>query len=155
MDRRRFVQQGGMAGLLASLAALGWLPAQAQAQAPDWNRSAFEAKSLEEVLKALGGGGAARSDQITLTAPEIAEHGAVVPITAGSRLAGTEALAILVEKNPNMLAALFQFPAGTLPEVNTRVKMAQTCNVFALARTGGGFFYATREVKITLGGCGG
>lgn len=153
MDRRRFMQQGGLAGLVASLGALGWLPAEAQAQ--DWNRGAFEAKSLEEVLKALGGGGAARSDQITLTAPEIAEHGAVVPVTAGSRLAGTEGLAILVEKNPNMLAALFQFPPGTLPEVNTRVKMAQTCNVLALARTGTGFFYATREVKITLGGCGG
>ena len=153
MDRRNFMQQGGMAGVLASLGALGWLPAQAQAQ--DWNRVAFEARALEDVLKALGGGGAARSDQITLTAPEIAEHGAVVPVTAGSRLPATEGLAILVEKNPNMLAALFQFPPGTLPEVNTRVKMAQTCNVFALARTGGGFFYTTREVKITLGGCGG
>jgi len=129
-------------------------PAPAQAQ--DWNRGAFEAKSLEEVLKALGGSGAARSDQITLTAPEIAEHGAVVPVTAGSKLAGTEGLAILVEKNPSVLAAVFDVSDAVDASFTTRVKMGQSSNVYAVAMMGDGrVLYGVKEIKVTLGGCGG
>ena len=99
--------------------------------------------------------GAAETDQIIIVAPDIAENGAVVPIGVVSKLHHTESIAILIEKNPNMLAANFTLPAGTLPEVQTRVKMAQTSNVFALLKAEGKFYFAKKEIKITLGGCGG
>lgn len=152
MNRRDFLRDGSLAGLAAALAAAGWIPA---ARAEEWNRIAFEAKSMEDVLKALGGGAASSTGAVAITAPELAEHGAVVPISAVSRAPDTDALAILVEKNPNTLAALFSFPSGTAPEVSTRIKMAQTSNVYVVARSGGRFVYAVKEVKITLGGCGG
>ena len=90
-----------------------------------------------------------------LTAPDIAENGAVVPVGVVSTLAGVEAIAILVEKNPNPLAASFMLPAGTEPSVQTRVKMGQTSDVYALVKAGGKFFIAKKEIKVTLGGCGG
>ncbi|MFO1319323.1 MAG: thiosulfate oxidation carrier protein SoxY [Burkholderiales bacterium] len=153
MKRREFLQQAGGGGLMAALVAAGWWPTGAEAN--DWNKAAFEGKKLEDVLKALGGVDAKASDEIQITAIEIAENGAVVPIGMTSRLPGTDTLAVLVEKNPNMLAAVFTLPAGTLPELQTRVKMAQTSNVYVLARAGGRFAYATKEIKVTLGGCGG
>jgi sulfur-oxidizing protein SoxY len=78
-----------------------------------------------------------------------------VPFTIGSKLPKTEQLALLVEKNPNILAASFNIPDGTEPQVNTRVKMGQTSNVIALVKADGKFYYTTKEVKVTLGGCGG
>ena len=85
----------------------------------------------------------------------IAENGAVVPLAIVSAIPGTESIAILVEKNPNVLAAMFTLPEGTLPEIQARVKMAETCNVYALVRAGGRNFYTAKEIKVTLGGCGG
>ena len=150
-SRRDFLKTSG--GLVGLLVACGFMGAQAQAE--EWNQVAFETKKLEDLVKVLGGTGAQESAEIAIVAPDIAENGAVVPIGVASKLGKTEAIAILVEKNPNVLAANFAIPEGTLPDVQTRVKMAQTSNVFALVKADGKFYYAAKEIKITLGGCGG
>jgi len=150
--RREFLKS--TSGLLGLLLAAGFLrPEDVHAQ--DWNQVAFAAKSLEDLVKLLGGGGAQESAEVTIVAPDIAENGAVVPIGVVSKLAKTASIAILVEKNPSVLAAAFTIPEGTFPDLQTRVKMAQTSTVFALVKAGGKFFYAAKEIKITLGGCGG
>jgi sulfur-oxidizing protein SoxY len=151
-SRREFLKAGG--GVIGLLLAAGFLKPD-EVWARDWSKAAFETKNLEDLVKVLGGSGAADSADIAIVAPDIAENGAVVPIGVASRLTQTESIAILVEKNPNVLAAMFDVPEGTLPDVQTRVKMAQTSNVFALVKAGGKFHYATKEIKITLGGCGG
>ena len=149
--RREVMRQGGIVALLM---AAGFLR-PGDVQAAEWNQAAFEIKKLEDLVTLLGGQPAAVSDAININAPDIAENGAVVPITVSSAVPGTDAISILVEKNPNVLAAAFDIPAGTLPEINTRVKMAQTSNLIVLVRAGGKYFYAAKEIKITLGGCGG
>jgi len=145
---------GGMAVMGLAMAAGLFKPGSAWAQA-GWNKAAFETKSLNDVVKALGGSAAAESKDITINSPDIAENGAVVPFTIESKLAKTEQVALLVEKNPNILAASFGIPDGTAPWVNTRVKMGQTSNVIALVKADGKYYYASKEVKVTLGGCGG
>jgi sulfur-oxidizing protein SoxY len=151
--RRGALKAGAGLGTLAALVAVGLIsPADALAQ--DW-KAAFETRSLQDTIKALGGTAAAESSGITITAPDIAENGAVVPVAVASAIPGTESISILVEKNPNMLAATFMFPAGTDPSVGTRVKMGQTSNVLALVKADGKFFVASKEIKVTLGGCGG
>jgi sulfur-oxidizing protein SoxY len=151
-SRRGFLKAGG--GVVGLLLAAGFLkPDEVWAQ--EWSKAAFDSKSLEDLVKLLGGSAAAESAEVAIVAPDIAENGAVVPIGVASRLEKTESIAILVEKNPNVLAAMFELPEGTLPDVQTRVKMAQTSNVFALVKAGGKFHYAAKEIKITLGGCGG
>jgi len=137
------------------LAAAGWLaPESAAAQA--WNKNAFEAKTMDETMKAFGGGAPAQSKDITfVSTPDIAENGAVVPIGVSSAIPKTESIAILIEKNPNMLAASFDIPAGTDPSVTTRVKMGQSSNVYALVKADGKYYVASKEIKVTLGGCGG
>jgi sulfur-oxidizing protein SoxY len=151
--RRDIVKLGGVLGLMV---AAGLLTIdQANAQQPSWNKAAFEAKNLEETVRALGGSTAVQSGDITITAPDIAEHGAVVPVAVASKIPDTQAIYILVEKNPNLLAAGFSIPAGTEPNVATRIKMGESSNVHALVKAGDRFFVTTREVKVTLGGCGG
>ena len=153
--RRKVLQRtGGMAAMSLAMAAGLFKPGSAWAQA-SWNKAAFDTKSLNDAVKAMGGGAAAESKDITITSPDIAENGAVVPFTISSKLPKTEQLALLVEKNPNILAASFNIPDGTEPQVNTRVKMGQTSNVIALVKADGKFYYTTKEVKVTLGGCGG
>ena len=147
--RQTLKQSAVVAGLLAGT---GLFPQYALA----FNKAAFEAKNLNDALKALGASGApAASTSVTLTAPDIAENGAVVPVGVVSTLAGVEAIAILIEKNPNPLAASFVLPAGTEATVQTRVKMGQTSDVYALVKVGGQFLMAKKEIKVTLGGCGG
>ena len=103
--------------------------------AADWDKTAFAAKSLEDVVKALGGDKFAVSADVAISGPDIAENGAVVPVTVSSKAANTEYMAILVEKNPSALSAGFNIPAGTAAEVGTRVKMGATSNVHALVKT--------------------
>ena len=103
----------------------------------------------------MGGTAATESKDINITSPDIAENGAVVPVSVASKLAKTESISILVEKNPNALSAAFEIPGGTEPFVSTRVKMGQTSNVYALVKADGKYFFATKEIKVTLGGCGG
>ncbi len=149
------MQSGGGATLLGLLAAAGWLkPAAVRAQT--WNSTAFDTHSVADALKGLGVGEPTRSkDIVFFQTPEIAENGAVVPVGVTSNITKTESIAILVEKNPNVLAAVFNIPVGTLPTIVTRVKMAQSANLYALVRADGRYYFATKEVKVTLGGCGG
>ncbi len=153
--RRQVLKTGGGVSLLTLLAAAGWLaPGEASAQA--WNKAAFDTKTMDETMKALGGGAPAQSKDITFfSTPDIAENGAVVPVGITSAIPKTESIAILVEKNPNMLAAVFDIAAGTEPSLSTRVKMGQTSNVYALVKADGKYYVATKEIKVTLGGCGG
>ena len=153
--RRRVLKGTGGAAVLGLAFAAGlFKPGSAWAQG--WNKAAFETKSLNDAVKAMGGGAAAESKDITINSPDIAENGAVVPFTIQSKLPNTQSMALLVEKNPNILAASFNIPDGTEAWVNTRVKMGQTSNVIALVKTADGkFHYASKEVKVTLGGCGG
>ena len=156
MKRREVLKTGGSVTLLALLAAAGWaLPREAQA-ADSWNKAAFDTKSMDETTKALGGTTPAPSKDITFfQTPDIAENGAVVPIGVTSTIPKTESIAILVEKNPNMVAAMFDIPAGTEPSISTRVKMGQSSNIYALVKADGKYYVASKEVKVTLGGCGG
>jgi sulfur-oxidizing protein SoxY len=140
--------------LFSLMATAGLLPV-APAWAEEWNKAAFEAKKMDDVIRMLGGGAPQQSVDVVLNGPEIAENGALVPLEIESTLTNTESIAILIEKNPNILAAYFSIPSGTLPWLQTRVKMAETCNVYALAKAGGKFYYAAREIKVTIGGCGG
>ena len=152
--RRNVLKAGGGASLLALLAAAGILRPEA-ALAADWNQKAFEAKNLKDAFDALGAGSPANSNDIMMTAPEIAENGAVVPIGAVSKLPGTESIAILIAKNPTALAASFDIPAGTEPAVSTRVKMAETSDVYVLVKAQGKYYVTKKEIKVTIGGCGG
>jgi sulfur-oxidizing protein SoxY len=144
--RRHFLLAG-----LAALATAALWPLRALADALE---SAFKAKSVDEVHAAIGGKPEA-SDQIELMTPDIAENGAVVPVSVTSKLPGTEQILIMVEKNPNPLAASFTLPEGTEAFASTRVKVAQTCNIHALVKADGKFYGTQRETKVTLGGCGG
>jgi sulfur-oxidizing protein SoxY len=152
MKRREVLKTGSTLAVIAAAISAGVMPQHAFAS---WNKNAFDAKSLNDVIKAMGGSGAEKSGDISITAPDIAENGAVVPIAVASKLANVESIAILVEKNPNSLAAQFDIPAGTEANVGTRVKMGQSSNVHAVVKAGGKYFVATKEVKVTLGGCGG
>ena len=148
IQRRRLIQTSALMGLMASAGL------SSKAEAAAWNKAAFEAKSVDDVAKALGGGAPQKSDQVILRAPDIAENGAVVPVGVETNLKATE-MAILVEKNPNAMAAMFVIPTGAEAFAATRVKMGQTSNVYALAKVDGKWLMASKEVKVTLGGCGG
>lgn len=153
MNRRNVLKTGSGAALMGVLAAAGIIrPGLALA---DWNKAAFDAKSMADTLKALGAGSPAESKDVQVTGPDIAENGAVVPVGVSSTLPNVTMVAILIEKNPNALAASFTLPAGTEANVQTRVKMGQTSNVYALVKADGKFYMATKEIKVTLGGCGG
>ncbi len=143
------------AGLAALVAAGLMSPQAAFAQQSAWNKAAFDAKSVGDVIRALGGALAENTKAITINAPDIAENGSVVQIGVASALPDTQSISILVEKNPNTLAASFNVSEGTEPNVTTRVKMGQTSNVHAVVKAGDMYYMATREVKVTLGGCGG
>ena len=150
--RRLTIKAGGSFAVIAAAISAGILPASAFA---DWNKAAFDAKNMNDVLKAMGGSAPEKSSDITITAPDIAENGAVVPIAVASKLANTQSISILVEKNPSSLAAEFDILPGTEPNVGTRVKMGQSSNVHAVVKAGGKYYVATKEIKVTLGGCGG
>jgi sulfur-oxidizing protein SoxY len=155
MKRREFIQSTTGAAALGLAVSVGVFPTTASAQTA-WNKAAFEAKSLAEVVKALGGTEAATENKdVILSAPEIAENGNVVRLGAQSAIAGTTWLGLVVEKNPAALTAGFDVMAGTEANMSTNVKMGQSTNVYALAKVGDKYFYAVKEVKVTLGGCGG
>jgi sulfur-oxidizing protein SoxY len=154
--RRKLLKGTSGAAVLGLAMAAGlFKPGSAWAQ-PSWNKAAFDTKSLNDAVKALGGAQPIESKDIQfVNSPDIAENGAVVPFTIVSKIPKTESIALLIEKNPNILAANFAIPEGTEPWVNTRVKMGQSSNVIALVKADGKNYYATKEVKVTLGGCGG
>lgn len=147
--RKTLKQSAVLAGLLAST---GLFPQYALA----YNKGAFEAKSVADVLKALSAGAPVESKDVVIGGPDIAENGAVVPITASTALAGVKHILILVEKNPAALIALFNVTDSVEANFSTRAKMGQSSDVYAVAvMADGQVLYAKKEVKVTLGGCGG
>ena len=139
-------------GAFGTLVSLGLITAEQAAAAE--SRAEFASKTLSGALEAIGGK-PANSDQIEVIAPDIAENGAVVPVATVSKLPNTTDVWFLVENNPQPLAAQFSFPAGTAPEVKTRVKMGKTSDVIVVAKADGKLYMAKKETKVTLGGCGG
>ena len=141
------------AAVAALLAAAGVLPARAQSA---WNKAAFDAKSVDDAARALGVSRPVESKEIMLTAPDIAENGAVVPVAASTSLPGVKRIAFMVEKNPTLVAGVFELTDAVEASVATRIKMQQTSNVLAVAMLADGrVLFAQKEVKVTLGGCGG
>ena len=149
-SRRQTLKQSAVvAGLVATT---GLFPKIAFA----YNKGAFEAKSVADVAKAFGAGAPTESKDVTITGPDIAENGAVVPLAAATTLTGIKHMLILVEKNPNALVAKFDVSDATEPNFSTRAKMGQSSDVYAMAITADGkALFAKKEVKVTLGGCGG
>jgi sulfur-oxidizing protein SoxY len=147
--RRNFLKlaAGGCA------AAAGLLKGGATWAAP-WNKSGFEAKAATDAQNSLGASNLIESNLITITAPDIAENGAIVPVAITSKIPNTQSISIIAEKNPFPLAASFDISAGGEAYVSTRLKMGQTSNVRAIVKADGKFYTAIKEVKVTVGGCG-
>lgn len=151
MNRREMLSQSTKVAAL--LASIGLLPQAAQAA---YNAAAFEVKTMADLVKSLGGSAPVESKDVTVTGPDIAENGAVVPIGVSSALPGVKRLMVLVEKNPSVLSAMFDVTDAVDANFSTRVKMGQSSNVYAVAMMADGkVLYAQKEVKVTLGGCGG
>jgi sulfur-oxidizing protein SoxY len=143
----------GLLGALAGVLVAGLLkPVLALAA---WNKEAFGAKSAAEALKGLGAASPEPSKDIVIEAPEIAENGAVVPVEITSNIPGTTHIAVVIEKNPFPLAARFEFKEGALPFVKLNAKMGETSDVRVVASAGGRHYSAAKEIKVTIGGCGG
>ena len=146
----------GSAKVVAMLAGIGLLPSLAAAQAAGYNAAAFDAKTLPELMKALGAGAPVESKDVTVTGPDIAENGAVVPVGASTTLPGVKRMLLLVEKNPSVMTAMFDVSDAVDANFSTRVKMGQSSDVYAVALMGDGkVLFAKKEIKVTLGGCGG
>ena len=152
--RRQTLQAASGAGLYAALVAIGLLPAS-EAAAQQFNADAFKAKSIADALKALGAASPADSKEVTIVSPDIAENGAVVPVGIKSNLPKTDFMALLIEKNPFALTGAYDILPGAEAEVNMRVKMGQSSDVYAIVRADGKYYMTKKEIKVTLGGCGG
>jgi sulfur-oxidizing protein SoxY len=153
---RRLILKGAGSVALAGLGVIWFRPATAVAAANDkYPEDAFKQKDEGEAIKLLYGRTAEPSDKVKLDAPEIAENGAVVPIAVTTTLTEVTSVSFLVSENPNVLASYYKIPPGTMPNVANRLKMAKTTNVTAIVEAGGKLFSATKEVKVTVGGCGG
>jgi sulfur-oxidizing protein SoxY len=133
------------------LATAGVVPFKAMA----YEKAAFEAKSVAAALKALGASAPVASTEVTLTGPEIADNGANVLFAFGTTLPNVKRLLLLVDKNPSALVAHFQISPAVEPQFSLRIKMSQSSDVYAVALTHDGkAYFAKRDVKVTLGGCG-
>ncbi|QWG13741.1 thiosulfate oxidation carrier protein SoxY [Bradyrhizobium sediminis] len=152
---RRVILQGVASVALVGLGKLALGVAPAFAANDKYPEEAFKQKSVDDAIKLLYGKTAEKSDKVKLDAPEIAENGAVVPIAASSTFADVTSISFLVAENPNALVASYKIPAGTVPSVANRIKMAKTSNVIVVVEAGGKLYSATKEVKVTVGGCGG
>jgi sulfur-oxidizing protein SoxY len=153
---RRLILCGAGSVALAGLGVASFGASPVFAAANDkYPEDAFRQKDDKEAIKLLYGRTAEPSDKIKLDAPEIAENGAVVPISVSTSLSDVTSIAFLVPENPNVLAAHYRIPKGTMPGVANRFKMAKTSNVTVIVEAGGKLYSATKEVKVTVGGCGG
>jgi sulfur-oxidizing protein SoxY len=156
MFRRTMLKGVGASGALAAALATGILKPTEVLAADEWNHAAFDAKDAAGALKGLGAATVTESKDIVLKAPDIAENGAVVQVEVVSNIPNTLSIAVMSLKNPQPLAAAFEFSNGALPELQVRVRLAETTQVKALIKTADGKFYsAQKEVKVTVGGCGG
>jgi sulfur-oxidizing protein SoxY len=153
---RRLILRGAGAVALIGLGSipLGFAPTFAAAN-DKYPEEAFKQKSEADAIKSLYGKAAEASDKIKLDAPEIAENGAVVPVAVSTTLADVTSISFLVSENPVALVASYKIPAGTVPSVANRIKMAKTSNVIVVVEAGGKLYSTTKEVKVTVGGCGG
>jgi sulfur-oxidizing protein SoxY len=144
------------AGALAALTVglVTGLAKSSNAFAAQWNKAGFESKAMSDAVKALGAGNPVESRDILITAPDIAENGAVVPVAVTSKIANTQQISIISEKNPRPLLATFDVSSGSEAYVSTRIKMGETSYVWAVVKADGKFFTARKEVKVTVGGCG-
>jgi len=152
---RRLILQGAGAVALVGLGNIPFGLTPALAANDKYPEEAFKAKSEADAIKALYGKTAEPSDKVKMDAPEIAENGAVVPISVTTTLADVTSISFLVSENPVVLVASYKIPAGTLPNVANRIKMAKTSNVIVVVEAGGKLYSANKEVKVTVGGCGG
>jgi len=152
--RRTFLKGTGAAGTVAVAIAAGLLKPSG-VLAAEWPKASFESKNVADALKGVGASGPVESKDILIKAPDIAENGAVVPVEVTSKVAGTESIIILVEKNNNPMVASFNLSNGAEGYVSTRIKMAQTSGVRVAVKAGGKTYTAAKEVKVTIGGCGG
>ncbi len=153
---RRIVLKGAVGLAVLGFGAVGaGTGAYAAADAKAWPQDAFKQKNETDALKALYGKAPEASDKVNLDAPEIAENGAVVPIAVATALPNVTGIAILVLDNPFTLAAAYKIPEGTEASVACRLKMAKTSKVVAVVESGGKLYSAAKEVKVTVGGCGG
>jgi sulfur-oxidizing protein SoxY len=150
--RRVFLKLTSGIAALAAMSATSLMRA-GEAFSAQWNKTGFEGKAVDDALKSLGASNIIDSKDIVITAPDIAENGAVVPIAVTSKIPNTQSISIIAEKNPFPLAATFDI-AGSDAYISTRVKMGQTSNIRALIKADGKFYSAVKEVKITIGGCG-
>ena len=153
---RRVILKGAGAVALVGLGNIPFSLAPAFAAANDkYPEDAFKAKTEADAIKALYGKTAEASDKVKLDAPEIAENGAVVPVSVTTTLPDVTSISFLVSENPVVLVASYKIPAGTMPSVANRIKMAKTSNVIVVVEAGGKVYSTTKEVKVTVGGCGG
>ena len=152
-SRRTVLKRAGALGVLA-MGFVSGLVKSSNAMAAPWDSAGFESKAMADVLKALGAGNPVASKDIVITAPDIAENGAVVPVAVTSKIPNTQQISIVAEKNPRPLMATFDVSSGSEGYISTRIKMGETSNVWAVVKADGNFFAAKKEVKITVGGCG-
>ncbi len=154
-QKRRLFLKGSVAASTVGLAVGAGLLTPATVLAA-WNQKAFQAKEIDKAIAAAAGNPTSEpSDKITIKAPDIAENGAVVPVSVVADIDGVDTIALLVEKNATPMSAIFHLPAGTLPDVSTRVKMGKTGDVIAVVKAKGKLYSARKGVKVTIGGCGG
>lgn len=151
--RRTFLKLSGVTATLALAIGAGLIKT-GEALAATWNKAGFESKAVADALKSLGAANPAESKDIIITAPDIAENGAVVPIAVTSKLPNTQSISIIAEKNPFPLSSTFDIANGAEGYVSTRLKMGETSNVRVVVKADGKFYTAVKEVKITIGGCG-
>ena len=154
MKRRTFLQ-GSLAGSAVAVAVgAGLLNPRTVLAA--WPQAAFSAKSVQDAMTSLFGSDASTaSDDIKIKAPDIAENGAVVPVSVNTSIAGVSKIALITEKNANPLACSFDMGSTTKGFISTRLKMSKTSDVIAVIDAGGKRYAARKNVKVTIGGCGG
>jgi len=155
-SRRAAVRRAATAA--AALGMMSWLP-PLQAQAPalsaaDWNKAGFDAKTLPDAIRQLGAGQAASSKDIQVDIQDVIENGARARIEVTSRIPGTQSLSIITDNNPFPLAATFSFANGAEPYVSTLLKIAESGTLRVIVNAGGKLFMTTRDVRVTIGGCG-
>jgi len=153
---RRTLLKGTALAMTLGITGVAQLLTMPSAQAA-WPKTAFDSESMGDTMKALFNEEIAPKDSadITLKAPDIAENGAVVPISVKSSMPDVTRIIILVEDNPQPMTASFNLGEGVKADVSTRIKMGKTSNVIALVETKSGVYAARKNVKVTIGGCGG
>lgn len=151
--RRTFIKLSAAAAAYALTVGAGLLKT-GEAVAAAWNKAGFESKAVADALKNLGATNLIESKDILITAPDIAENGAIVPVAVTSKIPNTQSVSIIAEKNPFPLVSTFDLSSGAESYVSTRLKLGETSNVRAVVKADGKFYTAVKEVKVTIGGCG-